>query len=187
MQEIFKDIIGYEGLYQISNFGRIYSFPKYKHKGKFLKFFKDKRGYLYVGLTKDKKYKTFTVHRLVGIHFIFNLFNFPEINHIDGNKSNNYFKNLEWVTSSQNQIHAFTNGLQVITEKHINVAKITCSINGKKNKGKIYSSRKLTPEQDVEICNKFNNGISSSKLATEYGVSKKTILNIKNNRNYRKD
>ena len=187
MEEIFKDIKGYEGLYQVSNFGKIFSFPKYKHKGKFLKFFTSKKGYLYVGLNKNKRQKTHLVHRIIGEHFVLNPLNFPEINHIDGNKQNNYANNLEWATSSQNQIHAFKHGLQIITEKHRESARKIGKINGLKNKGKSLSTRKLNELQDAEIIKRFLNGESSSFLAREYGVSKKTILNIKNGRIYKKD
>ena len=116
-----------------------------------------------------------------------NPLNFPEINHIDGNKQNNYANNLEWATSSQNQIHAFKHGLQIITEKHRESARKIGKINGLKNKGKSLSTRKLNELQDAEIIKRFLNGESSSFLAKEYGVSKKTILNIKNGRIYKKD
>jgi hypothetical protein len=179
-----RDIKGYEGLYAVLTNGEIYSYSKYRHKGKILKQHKSDNGYLTVGLTKDKKRKTFLVHRLIASAYIPNPDNKPQVNHIDGNKQNNNIENLEWCSSSENQIHAIRKGLQKFTTKHKEKARITCRKNGKDNKGKIYKSRKTTKEQDLEIKKRFNNGESSLKLAVEFGVSKKTILNIKNDRKY---
>ena len=113
--EVWKDIEGYEGLYQVSNFGDIKSLPKvrrnrsgtYIQKEKLLKLSNTSTGYKKVELYKDKKRKSFKVHRLVAQAFIPNPENKREVNHIDGNKHNNKVNNLEWVTSSENKIHAF--------------------------------------------------------------------------------
>lgn len=91
MKEIWKDIEGYEGLYQVSNFGNVYSFLTKKK----LKPGNDK-GYLKVNLSKQKKVKQFTMHRLVAKAFIPNPNNYPIINHKDENPSNNHVNNLEW-------------------------------------------------------------------------------------------
>ena len=182
-----KDIEGYEGLYKIDEIGNIWSYPKHKHRGKFLKQILRKDGYMEVGLTKNKTRKTFIVHRLVAKTFIENKNNKKEVNHKDGIKTNNNALNLEWVTSSENQIHAIKNGLQAFTEKHRISAIENGRKNGMKNKGVLkIEKRKTTELQDQEIIEKLKNGTSSSKLATEYAVSKKTILNIKNNRKYKK-
>lgn len=95
MEEVWKDIDGYEGLYKISNLGRIKSLKKGKEI--ILKPRKDKDGYLQVGLWKNGNKKQKTVHRLVALHFIPNndLFK-TEINHKDENKENNNLNNLEW-------------------------------------------------------------------------------------------
>lgn len=100
--EVWKDIKGYEGLYQVSNFGRVKSLFRYK---KILKLCKSESGYLCVNLYKNKKMKRITVHRLVAENFI----NKPtlEVNHKDGNKENNFISNLEWVTTKENIIHRF--------------------------------------------------------------------------------
>lgn len=102
MQEIWKDIVGYEGLYQISNFGNVRR--KYKDKYKTVK---GKKGlYLTVSLCKDCVKKSFSIHRLVALHFLPNPRSCKEVNHKDGNKHNNNIENLEWVTQEENMQHA---------------------------------------------------------------------------------
>lgn len=98
-QEIWKDINGYKGLYQVSNSGKIKSLKK------ILNPWLDK-GYLRVGLSKKSKHKYFSVHRLVALHFVSNPKNKPEVNHLDGNKLNNNDWNLEWSTQKENNEHA---------------------------------------------------------------------------------
>ncbi len=94
MKEIWKDIKGYEGLYWVSNLGRI------KSKQKILKPIKGE--YLKVGLSKEGIQKTVTVHRLVASAFILNPNNYNYVNHIDENKYNNISSNLEWCTNKYN-------------------------------------------------------------------------------------
>jgi len=100
--ETFKDIDGYEQLYQISNTGKI----KSKRSGKVLKNIMTKDGYYRICLCNGGQ-KMFLVHRLIAIHFIDNPENKPCINHINGIKSDNSIGNLEWVTHSENLIHAY--------------------------------------------------------------------------------
>lgn len=112
MNEIFKDIIGYEGLYQVSNLGRVKSLPKGDGNGYRERILKTDatRSYYCVSLSKDGKVKRIFNHVLVATHFIPNPLNKPQINHIDSNKFNNNVLNLEWVTISENAIHAFKAG-----------------------------------------------------------------------------
>ena len=98
MKEIWKSIKGYEGLYEVSNFGKIKSLKKKI----ILKQFKNTNGYFRVKLWKNKKSKQFLVHKLVAESFILNINNFPFINHIDENKENNCANNLEWCTAKYN-------------------------------------------------------------------------------------
>lgn len=106
MEEIWKDIEGFEGLYQVSNLGRIKSFHK-RIEGKIIKLAPDKDGYCLVGLHKNKRTCRRRVHRLVAQTFIPNHQNLPQVNHIDGNKQNNRVDNLEWCTNQENIIHSF--------------------------------------------------------------------------------
>lgn len=119
MQEIWKDIPGYEGVYQINTYGTVKSLDRYvKHskggpkliKGKVISSKIDK-GYHRVKLCKDGSRKYYAVHRLVALTFIDNPHNLPVINHIDGNKLNNHISNLEWCTISENTQHAYNTGL----------------------------------------------------------------------------
>lgn len=115
MQEVWKDIKGYEGLYQVSNLGRVKSLPKYYKNNylsqeKILKPHKRKDGYLIVDLYKNRIRKPFRVHKLVMINFIGESEKL-DINHIDGNKENNNINNLEYCTRKENMIHAVKLGL----------------------------------------------------------------------------
>lgn len=103
MEEIWKDIQGYEGLYQVSNLGRVKSL-NYNRSGKerILKYGTNTQGYLNVCLCVNKQRKMFAVHRLVAETFIANINNLPQVNHIDENKHNNCVSNLEWCTSKYN-------------------------------------------------------------------------------------
>ena len=100
--EIWKDVIDYEGIYQISNLGNL----KNIKTNKIISKTKNGSGYLLVGLIKNSKIKTFRFHRLLAIHFIPNPLNLLCVNHIDSNKLNYSLNNLEWVTHRENVSHA---------------------------------------------------------------------------------
>jgi len=104
MEEIWKDVVGYEGLYQVSNLGRIKSFhPRYK-KERILKTHKRVNGYIFICLHKDKELFTVDVHRLVAQAFVPNPC--PEkyhyVLHLDDNQQNNVYTNLKWGTQKEN-------------------------------------------------------------------------------------
>lgn len=117
MQEIWKDIQGWEGIYQVSNLGKIKSLKR-QTKNQFgkedaiRKLDKTKNGYLLVMLRDGCKNKNVAVHRLVAQAFLANPHNYPVINHIDGVKTNNVLENLEWCTYSYNSKHNYKIGLQ---------------------------------------------------------------------------
>ena len=96
--EEFRDVVGYEDLYEVSNEGRV----RNKITGKIKKPAKDKDGYLRVSLYNKEVKGTYGVHRLVAKSFIPNPNNYPQINHIDENKSNNSADNLEWCDCQYN-------------------------------------------------------------------------------------
>lgn len=111
MQEIWKDVPNYVGLYQISNLGRVKSTPATRgYKEKILKNI-PRNGYLSVILCNNKEQKNVFVHRLVAECFVPNPENKPIVNHIDGNKANPCAENLEWCTQQENIDHAINNGL----------------------------------------------------------------------------
>ncbi len=123
MKEIWKDIEGYEGLYQVSNLGRIKNFKNQIHAVSV-----DKYGYLQVTLYYKEKPRCFRVHRLVAKAFIPNSENKLTVNHIDGNKKNNKVDNLEWNTIQENSRHAWKMGLRK------NVSKAVANANRKRTK-----------------------------------------------------
>lgn len=108
MKEIWCDVYGYEGLYQVSNLGNVKSLLN----NIYLKGHVSNCGYCDVQLYKDKKVRVFKVHRLVALHFIPNPGFKQQVNHIDGNKLNNNVTNLEWVTAKENTEHAIVNGFR---------------------------------------------------------------------------
>lgn len=110
-KEVWKDVVGYEGYYQVSNLGRVKSVDRYiEHyrggktfkKGKIKALNVRKDGYVSVQLSKDAKARTLRVHRLVAEAFIPNPNNLPQVNHKDENKGNNHVSNLEWCTVGYN-------------------------------------------------------------------------------------
>lgn len=105
-KEIWKDISGYEGLYQVSNLGRVKSLEnRSNHKKEKILASHIRNQYYGVTLYKDSHYKNYTIHRLVAEAFIPNPDNLPEVNHKDENKLNNYVDNLEWCTRQYNNTY----------------------------------------------------------------------------------
>jgi len=98
MKEIWKPVLNYENLYNISNLGNVFSIRNKRN----IKLTQNSKGYLIVGLCKERKRKNWLVHRLVAEAFIDNPKNLPEINHKDENPLNNTMSNLEWCTHKYN-------------------------------------------------------------------------------------
>lgn len=120
MKEEWKDIKGYEGLYQVSNKGRVKSLDREViHKNGLIKLYKGRvlinnnlTKYPSIHLYLNGKVKNYLIHRLVAQAFILNTLNKLEVNHINGIKKDNRVENLEWCTRSENTIHAYKTGLQ---------------------------------------------------------------------------
>lgn len=112
MKEIWKDVVDYEGLYQVSNLGRVKALPKRGHKSCIMKPSLKKDGYVRIHLSKNAISKTLYVHRIVAEAFLPRHNNECEVNHINGVKTDNFVDNLEWVTKSENQLHAIKMGLR---------------------------------------------------------------------------
>lgn len=112
MNEIWKEIDGYDGLYAVSNTGKVKSL-KWNHSNteKELSQY-EQGGYKLVGIRRNGIHHNYLVHRLVAKAFVENPRNLNVVNHIDGNKSNNNYTNLEWVTCSENTRHAIRMGLR---------------------------------------------------------------------------
>lgn len=153
--ERWADIRGYEGYYEISDLGRVFSVRRnILMKTKILK------GYCFVELNVDCKAKLCTVHRLVCKAFVVNHENKPEINHKDGNKGNNYYKNLEFVTSSENKLHAYRTGLYA-------------PMRGEKS-----PLSKLSEEDVIKIRSMHAQGVTTSKISKHFNVGKHQIWRI---------
>lgn len=113
--EIWKDIKGYEGYYEVSNFGNVRRLNSIKNLSKI----NNGKNYLSVSLSVNGIVKRLYIHRLVADTFIENLQKKEEVNHIDGNRENNSLINLEWVTRSENHFHRY----KVLNQKGVNFGK----------------------------------------------------------------
>jgi len=166
VQEIWKAVIGFIG-YEVSNMGRVRSMArKFQPQSYILKCNKTPKGYIAVALSHGNKETRRLVHRLVLSAFKGDEKSL-QVNHIDGNKSNNNLSNLEWVTQSQNIIHAYATGLMV-------------------KKGDTAANRKLNSSLVAEIRAKFSPKKYTRKmLSLEYGVSESTIHAIILKRNWK--
>ena len=137
-REVWKDVVGYEGLYEVSNLGRIRTYKdkityterhgirKWKQriiKQKFQKRVRSEKYDARVTIWKDGKEKTFLVSRLVARAFLENPLNLPQVNHIDGEPTNNNVLNLEWCSEKENVNHAFKNNL-IKTSTRVKIRKM---------------------------------------------------------------
>jgi Mor family transcriptional regulator len=150
-EEIRKDVVGYEGHYQVSSLGNVRSI-----KIRYIKPSVDKDGYLKVSLSKENVAKQYFVHRLVGKSFLNNISNLPQINHKDGIKTNNKASNLEWSTALENLSHAYANGLKFLNFGEENrFAKFTSEdiLSMRKDRELGMSYRELSIKYNCEISN----------------------------------
>lgn len=162
--EIWKNVVGFEEQYEISNLGNLRSKERFvkhwrggerKYKSNFKNIRLNDKGYFRCNLKNEGKRYDFTIHRLVALAFIPNEENKPQINHKNGIKTDNRVENLEWCNQSENVTHAVKNRL---------------------------IKTKLTDEQAKEI---FNSQLSNRKLAKIYNVTHGIIWRIKNKKAYK--
>lgn len=159
MKEMWKDVEEYEGLYQVSNTGKVKSF----HKNIILKPTKNsENGYLYVTLHKLGNKKRFYIHRLVAKAYLPHELVKNEVNHIDGCKENNESFNLEWCTRSENELHAYKTGLKKPYPR-----------NGENN-----PNAKLTDKQKLEIKQLREKGLLLKEISKIYGIGLSQISRI---------
>lgn len=172
--ERWADIEGMTGLYQISDFGRLKrlknSFIRSDGKmfslaekivGGSVNFYGYRRFTMY-DVNHVKKSKL--AHVLVGLYFVDNLEGKPEVNHLDGNKLNNYYKNLQWSTTSENQEHAYMMGLMKSNP-----------LKGEKSNFCKYSDKEIQGVMDL-----ISNGESGKDISKKTGMSQGHISNLKN-------
>ena len=119
LKEIWKDILQYDGQYQVSNKGRVRSFKRNKSCPYVLKFSEDKDGYLCVVLSKNGHSNKVRIHRIVAETFLTNPDRKPTVNHKDGDKHNNCVENLEWATRREQIQHVISNDLRSPQSVHV--------------------------------------------------------------------
>lgn len=161
-KEVWKDIEGYAGRYQISNHGRIWNVATQSMMKPQLK----KTGYYSINLMRaNKKIVTERVHRLVALYFCPKPEGCNVVNHLDGSKTNNYYKNLEWTTVSGNTKHCFDNNEQ-FRQQVLNNSKLGAS--------KIILTLQVTDQQGN--CIGIFKGYKEAAFAL--GIDEKTVRNI---------
>jgi hypothetical protein len=166
MQEIWKDIEGYNGKYRISTFGRVMAINgKYNGEHIFSPAL-DFVGYPITSLRINGRKTYFRLHRLVAEAFIPNPDNKKMVNHIDGNKANNNVQNLEWSTPLENITHAIKAGL--------------INANGEKS-----SNSKLKTKDVLRIREMASNGITHDKIQMQFPVGRRHITDIVNRVNWK--
>lgn len=150
---MWKDIKGFENKYFISEDGKVKNSNNEIMKTQLVG-----RGYEAIRLYKDSKYHRYYIHRLVAEHYIEKGEEFECVNHLDGNKLNNHYSNLEWTTYSKNNQHAYDNNLRA--------------------NGKSHYKAKLSDEQVIEIIIEGKGNKTYQEIADKYNVTKATIRDI---------
>ena len=138
----------------------------YNRNGMQLKTHVNRHGYEILPYRDDKKFRTTTVHRLVAKAFLENPEDKPCVNHIDGNKQNNNLVNLEWVTYSENTIHALENNLKII------------------QLGEEVHNSTISNKTAHEICQMMVDGFRNKEIANKLGVSREVVTNIRYKRGW---
>jgi hypothetical protein len=172
MKEIWRDVFDFEGLYQVSNYGRVKSLARFVNhwrgkrfvKERILKPIDDGNGYFIVRLCKNNKGHNKFIHQLVAIAFIENPENKSQVNHVWGDKKDNRVSSLEWSTSVENNEHAYRTGL----------------IN---NTGENNGQAKLT-ESQVKKIKELRGILTQKEIAKTFNLSQGHISNIQNNKKW---
>ena len=165
MNHTWKQIDGFGGLYEVSTEGLIRSWHK-RSKGQLVQTHESQDGYRRLCLSYCGESRGFDVHRLVAEAFLPNPDTKPQVNHKDGNKANNHVSNLEWVTGSENTLHALN--------KHLSP-----------QIGESHSFAKLTRAQVIEIKNRLAAGEQQKSIAKDYPVTRRTVSDIKTGRKWK--
>jgi hypothetical protein len=183
MDEIWKPIPNFDGLYEVSNLGNVRSLDKFVNhingnkalrKGRLLKQDLSNAGYLRVTLSNNRKLFSFSVHRLVAIAFL-DTKNLPQVNHKDCIKTNNTLENLEWVTREQNMQHAVKNNR---LPKHM-TNKFNMFAKNNPNK-----ARKMNNEKAELIRAMSREGIAYRRIAEKLDISLGTVWKIVTNKSW---
>ena len=161
--EEWRDISNYEGIYRVSNFGRVIS-KQFGNEWRLRKLIVNKDGYNIVTLSKNGKTKNFLVHRLVAMTFIPNPNNLPLVEHNDDNRLNNNVNNLSWSTNDDNMKHAVERKRMSYGENRYNTALTEADVK--------YIKLNYKPH---------DKNFSGKALAQKFNVSQKTISSIINN------
>jgi len=171
--EQWKDVVGYEGLYQVSNLGRVKKLAGTKCRAdRMRKLVVTPNGRLQIALYKNNIERKFLVHRLVLIAFVGK----PKINqitrHLDGNPMNNYLTNLRWGTHVQNQADSVRHGTKINPPKN-------------DNSGTNNGQNKLSEQQVAMIKQLADRGLhTQQQIANMYGITQQTVSDIKRNRSW---
>ena len=168
MEEIWKDVVEYEGRYQVSSNGRVRSLKRRFKKRligeeTILRLEKHKQGYLRIMLSKDELTKKFLVHRLVAQAFLPNIENKTTVNHINGIKDDNRTQNLEWATQTENIRHAILSGLKPAT------------------RGERSGTSKLTEKDVLEIRKLYHEeGVRAVIIGERFGIGAVYVCTVAN-------
>jgi len=176
--EIWKSVVGYEGLYEVNRVGVVRSIPRQRPhglwnavrslKGRIIKGWVNADGYKMVALSKDGYVTNKSVHRVVCTAFLPNPFALPCTNHKDGNKHNNAVENLEHCSYSHNNQHAFDLGLKAPSV----------------NQGEKVGTHKLTNEEVLELRSLWQKGYTCTRLAQLYRISRTTAHRVATKRTW---